>query len=155
MKQYMKNPDAVEMAIYFHDVIYNTQAEDSENRSADFYHNAAMQSSDISFRIEVENLIKGTKWLGMQDHTIPQTDDLKLLHDIDFSIFAADYKRFLEYDNGIRKEYAHVPDTDFKAARGYFLNRFGSYGPPNVFQTPYFDNDKARENLKRLFREKY
>jgi len=118
VKQFAQNPDAVEMAIYFHDVIYNTKNADSEDNSAIFFENLA-QGASFDFRHEVYGLIKGTKWLG-NEYPIQWTPDLKLLHDIDFGIFASTTERFKEYDDQIRKEYSYVPDEIFKQHRVTF-----------------------------------
>ncbi len=83
VRQLIANPDAVELALWFHDAIYNTRTKDSEARSAELALKA-MRSFSLPDRIGqlVASLIMATT------HTaIPTDPDTQLFVDIDLSIF--------------------------------------------------------------------
>lgn len=144
-------PDLVELALYFHDVIYQAGADNNESQSADFFMKQAAESSMTDEQKEmVKKIIITTDWLEQQDQLV--NGDLHLLHDVDFSIFAADWERFLEYDEGIEKEYAHVPKEVFHKHRKDFLVKLRDMG---TFYTHLFDDQKAKNNIDKLLALKY
>jgi predicted metal-dependent HD superfamily phosphohydrolase len=101
-----KEPAEVEMALWFHDAIYDLQAADNEEKSAQWavneLTNAAANREAIA---RIESLILATK------HTaLPMGQDQILLVDIDLSILGATSMRFAEYENQVRQEYSFVPE---------------------------------------------
>lgn len=149
VRSQFKKPDVVEMALYFHDAIYDVTKNDSEDQSASLFIEK-MGSLNFDFRWAVEKFIKRTKWVG-NEYPLTMSDEEKLLHDIDFSIFSADWERFLEYDESIAKEYAgYAPEDIFKKGRRDFLSGFR-----RIFETPYFNEDKAKANVGKILRERY
>jgi len=134
-----KNKTAVELAIWFHDAIYDPRAPDNEERSA------ALAASFLEgpLRQAVESLIMVTK------HTASPTDpDAKLLVDIDLAILGKPGKRFWEYEQQIRAEYAWVPQEVFAAKRAVILESF--LARPTIYSNAHFKNAyevKARGNL--------
>ena len=150
VKKHIQNPDVVEMAIYFHDIVYRPQRADNEELSANFFLNSAMQYYDIEFKQRVSNMIRATKWMG-KNTPVAWDNDLEIFHDIDFSIFAATWDRFVEYDDGITKEYSPYAEAKiFKDGRGQFFD-----GLKRVFKTPYFDEAKAQQNILKIMQERY
>lgn len=74
----------------------------------------------------------------------------RLVSDIDMAILGAEEKRFNEYEELIRVEYAHVPDEAFYAVRGKFIRKWLNDG---VYQTALFSDrlwEKTKGNLTRL-----
>lgn len=154
VKEHLQYPDAVEMAIYFHDVVYNVKTDDSEERSAQFFFNSAMQSDDADFKHLVCEIIRNTKWTGNR-YPVFLEGDMRFVHDIDFSIFSASWERFLEYDISIEKEYAGVATLEeFKAGRSHFLNQMIGWQKA-IYETDYFNKATARRNIDRLLKERY
>lgn len=94
-----ENPDAVELALWLHDVIYDTRAKDNEEKSAEF---AGILCRDAKLPEEfiglVQRLIRSTK-----SH-IPSSPDEALLIDIDLSILAMQSIVFDAYEYFIRKD---------------------------------------------------
>jgi predicted metal-dependent HD superfamily phosphohydrolase len=72
------DPAAVEFAIWFHDIVYDTHSKDSEERSAEV---AADFLSGTQFETSVVELILATK-----HDSFSRTGDASLLCDIDLSI---------------------------------------------------------------------
>ena len=102
-------PDAMEMALWYHDAIYDTHAADNEEQSAAL---AAQILRDASvpetFVQKVVRLIMVTK-----DHTVAEDLDTRLLVDIDLAILGQPAPVFDAYEHHIRQAYAWVPSAAF------------------------------------------
>jgi predicted metal-dependent HD superfamily phosphohydrolase len=141
-----EHPAEVELALWFHDAIYNTQRPDNEERSADWARTALQEAGvarDSADRVHA--LIMATR------HTAnPTLPDEQLLVDIDLSILGAEQPRFGEYEEQIRKEYAFVPQWLFRRKRRAILQGF--MDRPSIYSTAYFREaleQRARTNLKQ------
>jgi predicted metal-dependent HD superfamily phosphohydrolase len=136
----------VQLALWFHDAIYDTRMSDNEDRSASWAESvltAAHAPEEASRR--VRELVLVTKHDGL-----PTTNDAGLVVDIDLSILGARLERFDEYEEQIRFEYSWVPDAVFRQARGAILNQF--LERPSIYSSSHFRNSleqSARSNLKR------
>lgn len=145
-KSLAAHPEEVEMALWFHDAIYDTRAKDSEERSAAWAEQALRDcgaAADLSTR--VRDLILVTKHAGL-----PAGADACLLVDIDLSILGAPEERFDEYENQVRQEYGWVPEADFRAGREKVLQQFLERDA--IYSTELFRawlEAKARTNLGR------
>ncbi|MGX6396109.1 DUF4031 domain-containing protein [Rothia kristinae] len=76
------------------------------------------------------------------------------LHDADLGILAADPGRYRRYVEGVRREYAHVPEGQFRARRAMILREL--IGGPRVFLTPAGRarwEEAARANVNRELAE--
>ncbi|HEV7272398.1 N-methyl-D-aspartate receptor NMDAR2C subunit [Pseudoxanthomonas sp.] len=141
------HPDEVELALWFHDAIYDVKGHQNEQRSADWARDAlrdAGVSTDAAQR--VHDLIMATR------HTaVPSGRDEQLLVDIDLSILGAERARFDEYEQQIRKEYAYVPGFLFRRKRREILKGFLDRSA--IYSTPHFHDmleARARDNLRRV-----
>lgn len=139
--------DAVEAALWYHDIVYDPQSTENERHSAgracDLLNDAGAPKP---FRLSVGNLIMATK---SHDPTSASLEEQVLL-DIDLSILGAGGTVFDEYERHIRQEYAHVPDEQFRAGRRRILTVFDLKTP--LYQTEFFGNwfeECAHANLKR------
>lgn len=110
----------VELALWFHDAIYDTRAKDSEEQSARWAGKVLEGAGATAAMISrVRELVLATK------HTaIPTGPDACLLVDIDLSILGAPQARFDEYETQVRQEYSWVPEKDFSDGRGKVLQQF-------------------------------
>jgi predicted metal-dependent HD superfamily phosphohydrolase len=138
------NPAAVELALWFHDSVYDVHAHDNEARSADWARHALGGAGlPAGLCDEVAALVMATSHAGVAD-----TPDARLLTDIDLAILAAPPARFAEYERQIRVEYAHVPEAAFVSARRRilqgFLARKRLYATPRFFE---LHEHAARANL--------
>lgn len=145
VKSLASDPIALQAAIWFHDVIYDPQAHDNEERSADF---AAEQLRSLGLdeaQIEqVKNLILATK------HDRPVRGDAALLVDIDLSILGKPAEEFDRYDAAIRQEYSWVAEDAYRTGRTQVLQKF--LDRPSIYQTEHFFSRyeaQARANLQR------
>lgn len=138
------DPLAVEAAIWFHDVIYDTHRTDNEERSADFAETALAEAGMQSgFLDSIRTLILATK------HNLPLVGhDESLLTDIDLSILGQSPEAYAEFEQQIREEYSWVTDKDFSAGRSTILKGF--LARASVFSTSEFSQKyevPARRNL--------
>jgi predicted metal-dependent HD superfamily phosphohydrolase len=112
-----QNPVALEFAIWFHDVVYDPRRSDNEERSAEFAEKWLKTPDDLARRIRELILVTKTHLPG----AVP---DAALLIDIDLSIFGKSERRFSEYENGIRSEYAWVAENVYREKRVAILHQF-------------------------------
>jgi predicted metal-dependent HD superfamily phosphohydrolase len=155
--EYDRIPDGLpeapllEMALWYHDAIYDSREQDSEERSAEFVDCVAHDlglSEAIGVRMAA--LIRLT-----QHHDVPEGDLVAAyLVDIDLAILGSEPSRFAEYDHQIREEYIWVPLAFYKLRRRQVLASF--LERPAIYRTPLFHGlyeQQARANLTRVLAE--
>ena len=119
-KSLAAHPEEVELAIWFHDAVYDTKRSDNELKSAEWAE-AAVKQAGLSTVIaeRVTFLILATR------HDQELTDrDAQLIVDVDLSILGREAAVFWQYEENIRKEYAWVPAQLFRQRRIEILNGF-------------------------------
>ena len=144
----LNDANAVELALWFHDAVYDPQAKDNELKSAELF--AQYLAQDLS--IDIVQKIK--RWIiATQKHEATDELDLQFLLDIDLAILAAEPQRFMEYEQQIQQEYAWVDPDIYSIKRKQVLAHF--YQTEPLYQTEYFQQNfgqRAKENLKfKLF----
>jgi predicted metal-dependent HD superfamily phosphohydrolase len=140
------NPNDVELAIWFHDAVYDPRKIDNEERSAglavSMIRSARLPDALAS---RVASLILATK------HNAPPADlDSGLIVDVDLSILGQPAPRFDEYEHQIRQEYDWVANDAFAAGRTKVLKSFLERA--TIYATELFRNKyetAARDNLAR------
>lgn len=139
------NADEVELALWLHDVVYDSHASDNEERSAAWAGALLRDGGGEGHAPAVERLILATR-----HRDEPDTGDAALIRDIDLAILAAPPEQFDRYERAIRAEYAWVADGDFRRARAELLRSF--LARARLYLTPQlrdrFDA-RARANLRR------
>ena len=139
-----ERPGEVEIALWFHDAVYDVTLRDNERRSADWACRAVAASGVAGAVAErIDALVMATC------HSTPPTGaDAALVVDIDLAILGAEAARFAEYERQIRGEYAGVPDAEFKARRRAVLAGF--LARERIYATPRLRTEleqRARANL--------
>ncbi len=105
--------EPVLLAAWFHDAVYAGAADDEE-LSAQWAERALPDELDVA---EVARLVRLTAL-----HRPSATDaNGCALSDADLAILAAPAERYDEYAATLRREYAHVSDSDFAAGRASIL----------------------------------
>ena len=141
-----EHPAEVNVGLWFHDVVYDTQRHDNEERSADWARSAAREfgvSADSAQRIY--DLIMFTRHAAE-----PVGIDAQVLVDADLSILGAQPARFQEYEVQVRSEYGWVPEAMFRSARAKILKRL--LDRPHLYCTAHFRKRyeaQAHRNLQR------
>jgi predicted metal-dependent HD superfamily phosphohydrolase len=136
-----ERPAEVDLALWFHDAIYDVQRDDNELRSAQWAREAI--GGDAGER--VYDLVLATRHARQ-----PSGRDAELLVDIDLSILGAPTVAFDEYEQQIRAEYASVPAFLFRRKRRAILAEM--LRRPFIFSTLHFRarfEAQARVNLAR------
>lgn len=119
------------LAAWFHDAVYDPDGDNEERsaRLAEVELTAAGLPPDAV--AEVARLVRLT---ATHD---PADDDLAgmVLCDADLAILAAPRERYAEYTAGVRREYAHVSDDDFRRGRAQVLRTL--LDRPALFRTAF------------------
>lgn len=137
---------AVQLAVWFHDAVYDSRARDNEVRSADLAVDLLGPLGVPGSTIErVTRMIRATAHLGSQP---PSDNDTATLLDADLAILGAAEDRYARYSADIRREYAWVPDAEYRAGRTAVLEAF--LARPRIYfhQIMYEEGEaRARANL--------
>lgn len=143
-------PNAVELAIWYHDAIYIPLSAENERASA------ALLRADMRGLLD-PTLIEAaaTLVLATRTHEVPAglapeiASDCAWFLDMDLSILGADPETFAWYDAAIRQEYAAVPDAEWRLRRPRVLGTF--LARPRLYLTDHFHallDAPARANLR-------
>ncbi|HTH09764.1 MAG TPA: N-methyl-D-aspartate receptor NMDAR2C subunit [Acidovorax sp.] len=139
-----EHPAEVEIALWFHDAVYDVKAGNNEARSAAWARQALDQACASAERVDrVEALIMATR-----HEVAPQGQDQYLLIDIDLAILGAPRSRFDEYEAQVRREYGWVPAIIYRRKRRDVLRGFAGRG--HIYSTQALRDaleGSARENL--------
>lgn len=130
---------AVDLAAWFHDAVY-AGAEDDEELSAQW----AERALPAAYAVEVARLVRMTV-----EHR-PDGDDVNAcaLSDADLAILAAPRERYNDYAAGVRADFAHVADADFRSGRRAVLSDLAAR--TRLFRSPQAVDlweDAARANV--------
>jgi predicted metal-dependent HD superfamily phosphohydrolase len=113
-------PD-VDLALVFHDAVYEPLAFDNEERSAELLVEEGRRAwINEGLLRRAHALVVATK------HSREPTDmeEASIVLDADLSILGADPATFAAYEAGIRHEYASVDDAAYRAGRAAVLQAF-------------------------------
>jgi predicted metal-dependent HD superfamily phosphohydrolase len=138
-------PARVEVAIWFHDAIYDTTQSDNELRSAQWAARYLDEhGADSSTVTAVADMINATA-----THQV-DSEDSAIMLDIDLGILGTAPDVFEAYDQAIRAEYHWVPVNQYRQGRVKVLRSF--LDRERIYQTaPIFARleSQARVNLSR------
>ena len=138
--------EEVELALWFHDAIYNTRSKNNEERSAEWARDSALGAGLVDTQASrVYGLVMAT----MHD-AVPIGKDAAVLVDIDLSILGSDTPRFDEYETQVREEYRWVPTPLYRSGRRKILQEF--LNRKSIYSTEYFRDHyeaQARSNIAR------
>ncbi|CAM9669834.1 unnamed protein product [Choristocarpus tenellus] len=142
----LSRPELVQLAIFFHDLIYDPTSSTNEEDSACVFENfsveAALEPGDVS---TVTSYIIATK-----SHSVSDSDDndLQAFIDLDMAVLGGQRGGYMGYAEKIRSEYAHVPHSVYCEKRAKVLEDF--LGVNSIYVTGRFKQDlesTARANL--------
>jgi predicted metal-dependent HD superfamily phosphohydrolase len=138
----------LQLAIWFHDAVYDPRAKDNEPRSADLAVDLLGPIGVPASTLErVVRLILATA--HRPDDPPPGDRDTAILLDADLAILGAPEERYARYAVDIRQEYAWVPDAEYRNGRAavleVFLRRPRIYCNDLLFQEI---EGRARANMR-------
>lgn len=142
--------DAVLLAAWFHDAVYEPGADNEERSAVLAERELATVDAPAALVDEVARLVRLTT-----THR-PAPDDVagQVLCDADLAILAADHDRYQEYVDGVRHEHADLPDEEFARGRAAVLHDLLT--KPTLFHTRFAQQhweDTARANIERELRD--
>ncbi|WP_068830706.1 HD domain-containing protein [Pseudomonas sp. BMS12] len=112
------NPALVELALWTHDLVYDTHRQDNEaasaQRACQWLDDAELGKHEAALR----ELI-----LATCHQQAPEGDDAALVVDIDLAILASKPNDYAQYEAAVRAEYAWVPEALFRAGRAKLLKQ--------------------------------
>ncbi len=142
----IKDPDAVEMALWLHDAIYNLNMKDNEQRSTEILQVYAGENADSVFLQKVCDLIMATA-----HHEIPEDQDACFIADIDLYSFGQSWDDFRVDEQLLRKEHICTADEHYYPEQLRFLNMLQDR--PTFFLTDFFRQryeQVAQDNIQKL-----
>lgn len=138
------DPDAVRLAVWYHDAIYDPRAADNEEHSALLAETELAALGQPPERVEeVGRLVRLTA-----AHNPAEGDhNGELLNDADLLVLGSPPEAYVAYVNAIREEYAHVSDADFRAGREAVLGALLEF--PRLYRLDSLAplEDAARRNI--------
>ena len=145
----MQRPDEVEMALWYHDAVYEPAAHDNELRSAELFATRLGHVCPEEMVTRVYDLI-----LATTHREPPRDQDTRLMVDIDLSGFALPWEEFARESEAVRAEFGHLSDEEFYASQMRFLRSLverARFYSSDFFHQRY--EDQARENVTRTLRQ--
>ena len=138
--------DAVELSIWFHDVVLEIPGANNEQKSAEYFLEVSDGCLDNDLRIRVHDAIIATTHKSSSDALESQ-----LTVDIDLSGLAQSWSEFLADTRQVRAEFSHLSDKEFNVGQGKFMKSL--LDRASIYSTEYFlgtHEATARKNVARL-----
>jgi predicted metal-dependent HD superfamily phosphohydrolase len=142
----LRDPDAVELALWFHDAVYVPGATDNEKRSAELFCETGRGLFHMDFIEKVHSFTMLTR-----HNLAPSDSDGEFVVDIDLSSLASGWDRFMEDSDRIRQEQCGISDGRFYPAQAKFLRSL--VDRPQIFYSTFFHERyerSARDNINRF-----
>lgn len=139
----------LELAIWYHDVVYDPRLSGNEEASANF--SRIHLRGCILGHDKVEEVAALILWTTHAE--LPPPGDATLIVDIDLAILGAPADRFEEYETQVRQEYSWVPGFVYRKKRASVLRSF--LERPRIYGTPRLHEAleaRARANLLESLR---
>lgn len=140
----IRNPEAILLSLFYHDIIYNPSANDNEEKSAELAIGRMKEIGIPDSGIErIKKQIHATKSHHSEDK------DTGYLIDADLSILGQTPEVYSNYSANVRKEFRFYPDFIYKRGRSKVLKNF--IKNERIFKTDYFHQKyekAARRNIE-------
>ena len=120
LAEFAEDPDTVRLAAWFHDAIYDPQADPGENEEV----SAQLAELELAaYGVAAERVEEVGRLVRLTAKHDCEPDDRNgaVLCDADLRILSLPPARYDEYAAGIRQEYGHIADRDFARGRMSFL----------------------------------
>ncbi len=133
------NFNAVKLAAWLHDVIYDSKAADNEERSAEY-------ANDLCDKLSIPGgNVVGALILKTKTHDAGSDVDAQVLLDADLAILGSDEATYGNYAESIRLEYAWVPEPQYRTGRAQVLQKF--LAKPRIYHHLLDLEKPARRNI--------
>ena len=142
----LPHPIELNLAVWYHDVVYDPHSKTNEEDSATV---AEEQLASLGVephqRAIVQELILTTKHDAENNCKLAEAD---VLLDADLAILGASEQRYARFATDIRKEYAWVPEVEYRAGRKAVLEGF--LKRPAIYRTAWLlaeGEERERANM--------
>lgn len=149
-KSQAENPDALELAVWFHDVIFAPGQHDNEALSAELY----LQLSDGVHATDLRELVARLIMATLHDGSSLEDSDAVYMVDIDLSSFGLSWEIFLQDSDDLRAESAALSDAEYYRNKAAFQSRLRAR--ERFFLSDFFYQRlelQAHENIDRYFEQ--
>lgn len=136
------DPDAVRLAVWFHDAVYDPTRPDNESASAELARHM------LSGRDDLDEIVRLVLLTASHDPEPADTNGA-LLCDADLAVLAGSPEQYRAYREAIRAEYIHVPDDAFRVGRTAVLQHLLAL--PALYHVPVLAEKfeaRARANIR-------
>jgi predicted metal-dependent HD superfamily phosphohydrolase len=145
VKHLTEKKDEIELALWFHDAVYQPFSKSNESDSAEWARKF-LDENDMTEQVQelVHRLV-----LATSHSSVLKSDDEKLIVDVDLSILGTSKDQYAQFETGVRSEYRQVPSSVYargrKAVLKGFLQRDRIYSSEPFYEA--FER-QARNNLE-------
>ncbi|XP_003400967.1 uncharacterized protein LOC100650013 isoform X2 [Bombus terrestris] len=155
IKNNLKNPQAVLLALFFQNFEYDPKALDDENMNLEHFNafaNEAEIPADAQLREEACELLKVAATHSTDAHKIGGafgSEDAHYFLDLDMAVLGSCPESYAEYREKVRGEYSFLSEPMYIALRLKVLQNFVQI--PNIFATKEFREkyeEQARQNIQ-------
>ena len=145
-----EQPLLLELAIWYHDIIYTVGSSDNESRSAEHLLQQASGCLSDEQCQTVAAMILDTRHLNER----PSSADGELLADVDLAGLSAEKSKFSRDSQRVREEFRHLDSAAFTLSQIGFLSQLLIRS--SVYYTDFFrthHEQAARANLNRYLHQ--
>ncbi len=135
----------VELAVLFHDVVYDARRNDNEARSAEF---ATSVLKDCGFTPERSARVSDFILATTSHPPASGDDDRDAFLDADLAILGEPQERYRQYVADVRAEYSFVPDERWRIGRTRVLKHFLS--APSIYRTAWCRESREAQAIQNL-----
>ena len=131
VRHLLQDAQGVELALWFHDAVFDVRAADNEEKSAAWATQSLALLDVSSDNIDiVRHLILSTK------PSYARTDSFleDWMHDIDLHIFGVHVPKFAQFTQDIRQEFAWVDDLNYRRGHDLVMRRLIT-NPHGIYRT--------------------
>jgi predicted metal-dependent HD superfamily phosphohydrolase len=147
----IKDQKAVELAIFFHDWIYEPQGASNEAESVLVFEKFAIEIGlAANLRLKVVRLVEATVKHEIADNVPSEEDtDMKLFLDFDLEVLGRNWEEYKIYASQIRREYSCFEQQEYNIGRATVLSKFLARDKI-YFSDTFCEEEKfARENMRK------
>jgi predicted metal-dependent HD superfamily phosphohydrolase len=140
-----RDADAVRLAAWFHDAVYDPRRTDNEDMSAAL---AARVLPGLGVPEDRVTSVTRLVRLTATHAPSPVDRDGILLCDADLAVLAGEPEQYAAYSAAVRAEFAHVPDEAFRTGRAAVLRHLAAL--PELYRVPALHDqweERARANI--------
>ena len=141
----INQPEQVEMAIWFHDIINEPGVRDNEQCSADYFRGLATGLFDPGFIEAVVELI-----LATTHREAPTDPDQQFICDIDLASFGCPWECFFRDSSAVKAEFSGTEEEYYRGKQAFLEAMLGRR---RIFLTDFFNaryEQQARDNIRQL-----